>query len=364
MWSHCIVCSASLGKNEDLEQFSIGQRLAFDAGKGRLWVVCPRCERWNLVPIDQRWEAVEALERAFRDTPTRYSTAEIGMARLAGGLELVRIGDPIPGEFAAWRWGSRFGRRRRRLKSTVKRMKLPEVESRVAWAAGLALAPLAPVLAPLVVVGGIISAPAILLSRVGVGWPVAPGVRHRVSRSQLRSGGITPSGVYPGWSVHLQVWEEVTAFGRTANLFKWREFSGEDAIRLARRALPLLNRRTPAFGTISEAVREISDHGGVEGYLSHAAGLKPKWVGFRYYPKPILLGMEMALFEVEERRALEGEMERLVEAWREAETLAAISDDLIQPRGWEIFRAQVKGAGAAPPIEAGGPGASDEGSVP
>jgi len=41
MWKHCIVCSSNLGWNEDLEEFQIGHRLAFDAEKGRLWVVCP-----------------------------------------------------------------------------------------------------------------------------------------------------------------------------------------------------------------------------------------------------------------------------------------------------------------------------------
>ena len=71
MWTHCIVCSSDLGANEDLEEFQIGCRLAFDPHKGRLWVVCPRCERWNLVPLEQRWEAVEALDGAFRTTPAR-----------------------------------------------------------------------------------------------------------------------------------------------------------------------------------------------------------------------------------------------------------------------------------------------------
>jgi len=82
----------------------------------------------------------------------------------------------------------------------------------------------------------------------------------------------------------------------------------------------------------------------VERYLDHAAALKPKWVAFRHYPKPILLAMEMALFEEEERRAMEGELDRLVDAWREAEEMAAISDNLIPPKGWHAFRAQAKAA--------------------
>ncbi len=348
MWKHCIVCSSDLGENQDLEEFPIGRRLAFDARKGRLWVVCPRCERWNLVPVDQRWEAVEALERAYRNTPARVSTSEVGLARLGRDLEIVRIGDPVPGELAAWRWGSRFGRRRRRLKASVKRSKIIELESGTAWAAGIALAPLAPVLAPFALAGGILAAPVILLARFEERWPVAAG-GQRVGRLQLRGGGITPSGVAPGWSIHIQRLEEVRVTGGVTRVLKWKEFNGEEAVGLARRALPLLNRRTPKFATISDAVTEISGHGGVERYLAHAAALKPKWVPFRHYPRPILLAMEMALFQEEERRAMEGELERLAQAWREAEELAAISDSLIEPAGWEELRARARGSGDEPP---------------
>jgi hypothetical protein len=352
MWNHCIVCSSDLGANEDLEEFQVGRRLSFDGLKGRLWIVCPKCERWNLVPIEQRWEAVEALERAYRDTPARYSTSEIGLARLAGGLEIVRVGDPVPGEFAAWRWGSRFGRRQRRLKSSVRGGRILKLESSTAWAAGIALAPLVPVLAPFALVGGILIAPAlplVWLSRLDPTWQVDRGLPQRVGRAQLRAGGITPSEVSPGWSIHVQRTERVPVTGGETFAFKWKEFSGEEAIRLARRALPLLNHRTPKFVTISDAVKEIAEGGGVERYLTHAAALKPKWVAFRHYPKPILLAMEMALFEAEERRAMEGELGRLTEAWREAEVIASISDDLIQPKGWEAFKAEVRAVGEQTP---------------
>lgn len=346
MWNHCIVCSSDLGANQDLEEFQIGNRLAFDGQRGRLWVVCPRCERWNLVPLEQRWEAVEALERAYRTTPARYSTAEIGLAQLGGGLQIVRIGDPIPGEFAAWRWGSRFGRRKRRLDSSVKKGKLIKLESGTAWAAGIALAPLVPFLAPIALFGGV----GYLISLLDARWPVEAAYPMGLGRHELRAGGITPSDIAPGWSVHVQRPERVVvAGGGQGFVLRWKEFSGEDAVRLARRALPLLNKRTPQFVTVSDAVNQIATGGGVDRYLVHAAGLKPRWVPFRHYPKPILLAMEMALFEVEERRAMEGELERLAEAWREAEEIAAISDDLLPPKGWEAFREHARAAGDGVP---------------
>src|SRR5919106_424420 len=108
-------CNRPFGANEALEDFPVGRRLAFDAEKGRLWVVCRRCERWNLSPLEERWEAIEQAERYFRATKQRVSTENIGLARLREGTELVRIGKPLRPEFAAWRYGSQFGKRRRRL---------------------------------------------------------------------------------------------------------------------------------------------------------------------------------------------------------------------------------------------------------
>jgi hypothetical protein len=59
MYSTCIFCNKPLGANESLEAFPVGERLAFDPARGRLWVVCRACERWNLTPLDERWEAIE-----------------------------------------------------------------------------------------------------------------------------------------------------------------------------------------------------------------------------------------------------------------------------------------------------------------
>ena len=114
MYSRCMYCTKSLGANEVVETFPVGRRLAFDAARGRLWVICTRCERWNLTPLEERWEAVETCERIFRGTRVRVSTENIGIARHPEGLKLVRIGEPLRPEFAAWRYGDQFGRRRRK----------------------------------------------------------------------------------------------------------------------------------------------------------------------------------------------------------------------------------------------------------
>src|SRR5919109_916505 len=108
MYSTCLFCYADLKSNEAVERFPVGRRLAFDAAKGRLWVVCPRCGRWNLSPLEERWEAIEQCERLYRGTRLRASTDNIGLARLRSGLELVRIGPALYPEIASWRYGARL----------------------------------------------------------------------------------------------------------------------------------------------------------------------------------------------------------------------------------------------------------------
>ena len=67
MYTTCLWCNSSLGRNETLPSFPVGRRFAFDARQGRLWVICPHCDRWNLTPLDERWEAIDAAERLFCD---------------------------------------------------------------------------------------------------------------------------------------------------------------------------------------------------------------------------------------------------------------------------------------------------------
>lgn len=114
MFSTCCFCHAALGANQTIEHFPVGVRLAFDGARGRLWAVCPRCARWNLAPIEERWEALEQCEKLYRDARQRVSTDNIALARLNDGTELVRIGRPLLPEFAAWRYGKMLRRRARR----------------------------------------------------------------------------------------------------------------------------------------------------------------------------------------------------------------------------------------------------------
>ena len=113
MFSRCMFCHRDLPANETLEQFPLGRRVAYDPGRGRLWAVCPACRRWNLAPIEERWEALEELEKAVKDRSRLLSqTDNIALLR-AGELEIVRVGRANLTEEAWWRYGLEMVKRRR-----------------------------------------------------------------------------------------------------------------------------------------------------------------------------------------------------------------------------------------------------------
>src|SRR2546425_3626840 len=80
--------------------------------KGRLWVICPKCSRWNLAPLEERWEKVEALGRAAREGRVAAATAQVALIRWRA-YDLVQVGKPPRLELATWRYGERLKARRR-----------------------------------------------------------------------------------------------------------------------------------------------------------------------------------------------------------------------------------------------------------
>jgi hypothetical protein len=112
LYTRCLVCAAPFEANEQLAHLPHGNRLAFDPGRGRLWVVCRACRRWSLTPIEDRWEALEELERHTRDRARLLSqTDNIALLR-SGPLEIVRVGKAHLTEEAWWRYGRELASRR------------------------------------------------------------------------------------------------------------------------------------------------------------------------------------------------------------------------------------------------------------
>ena len=328
VYKTCLFCKKPLGSNEVVEHFPVGRRLAFDAARGRLWVVCRKCRRWNLSPLEERWEAIEECERFYRDTRVRTSTENIGIARLSEGLELVRIGKPLRPEFAAWRYGDQMGERMRRQIAA----------SAAGFPAGVAtyqlLSPWGLTLVPVAVAAWFwLQRRQVAKVRVGDAPEGAAAAPDRIARfriDELSTFRILPDNREPGFLV------EIRQGDRTA----W--FECEDARRVAGAVVPLLNQWGAARGTVRAAVAEIESHGHPERFLAEVASQeradRRARSGFvRYMPKPTRLALEMSLHEERERRALEGELWALEHAWKEAEEIAAISDSLLLPAGTDEF---------------------------
>jgi hypothetical protein len=116
VYTRCLVCSTPFEPNEELGNLELGRRLAFDPRRGRLWVICRVCKRWSLAPLEERWEALEELEKLTRDRARLLSqTDNIALLR-AGPLEIVRVGRANLTEEAWWRYGKELTSRREKYK--------------------------------------------------------------------------------------------------------------------------------------------------------------------------------------------------------------------------------------------------------
>jgi hypothetical protein len=117
MFKRCLVCHTPFPDNESLEYFRLGTRIAYDPSRGRLWAVCRDCKRWSLAPIEERWEALEELEKLVRDRSRLLSqTDNISLLR-AEGLEIVRVGRANLAEQSWWRYGKELTKRRQKFKT-------------------------------------------------------------------------------------------------------------------------------------------------------------------------------------------------------------------------------------------------------
>ena len=142
------------------------------------------------------------------------------------------------------------------------------------------------------------------------------------------------------------------------------QFLGEDALRVLSVALPPINVLGGSRGAVQSAVAEIEASGRPHRFVRELAERRETrnadpGVAVRWLPKPTCLALEMALHEEQERGALEGELWRLERAWREAEEIAAISDNLLLPKGAADF---VAGGAAREPAGGGAPEPADGGS--
>lgn len=365
MYSTCLFCNRSLGRNEAIGHFQVGSRLAYDQSKGRLWVVCEFCKRWNLTPLEERWEAIDEAERQFRASPLRVSTDNIGLAQLRSGLDLIRVGKPPRVELAAWRYGNAFSKRRR------KYLALAAGAAVVSTVVPLATSLPARLFGPAVGSVSIMAGAVISMLRIPTLWANETfqrllirdndGALFPLTTNSMRGAALVPTGPYTGWelTVAYRVLEPANRFLRsigvrntTVSAEATAVLTGDAAQRALASMLPHLNRDGGNHKRVRDAVDVIAESRGLEHLLRRASVNKEaKKTHFKIkddesnvgaLPGRFRLALEMALHEEHETRAMEGELRELEDRWRDAETIAGIADSLLTAPDVEAAFAAMK----------------------
>jgi len=345
VYSSCLFCHADLGRNEVIESFPVGRRLAFDSANGRFWVICSSCKRWNLSPLDERWDAMETCERLYQGTRLRMSTDNIGLARVGKGTELVRVGKALRPEMAAWRFSAQLAARRRQYRWLV--------------AGGV------------VAVGGLYAG--VAAAGIGIGaFQGAWQLLHRGFERATRLVLPVPAGSTEDVSQRYRQFDSWRLFGRESGRVTTRDAIARVESKHVRGArlwldserndldlkVPIIGRRLAeyrgagAMSVLPKIVAKFNRFGGSkndermavemlttvadDGAPDLATGILRRYLGrsletkkLGEYGSPTALALEMALQEQRERELLAGELLELEFAWKEAEELARIADTLV-----------------------------------
>lgn len=313
----CVFCGHDLS--------SLRARPAFDPWLGRLWRVCPRCRRWNVVPLEDRWEEMERYERAARDRGrTVLRTEHLDLVETGEG-QLIRVGRAPRPELAGWRYGDLLpGPGGAGILGWLRRVVLGVPSSAFGYNAGY-----------------------------GVGFfEAAP--TERWFASPFIDDAPTLSAAF----LHVPLAESCPSCGRPLAVAPWSfqairltgrpgapevaatcglcgtgvSVAASDARPALRLGLAIVNRRLVERDAVESAARRLDRLEGAAGLL-HRLSADELTLG----EIPLLdrLALGMALDEQSEGELLEAE-------WREAEELAGIVDgQLTQVEGFAEFRRRV-----------------------
>ena len=134
---------------------------------------------------------------------------------------------------------------------------------------------------------------------------------------------------------------------------------GDPALQAAAKLLPAMNAAGAKRTEVDDAVRMIGEVAEPANLFARYAArpIEPSrrrtsFTGesghvIANLPKEVRLALEMATHEESERRALEGELSLLHAAWREAEEIAAIADDMFVPEETRVRLSKLKRGDAA-----------------
>ena len=343
LFTHCLVCHTPFQPNEELEYFSTSTRVAYDAERGRLWAVCRSCKRWSLAPIEERWEALEELEKAVKDRAKLLSQTDNVALLRAGDLDVVRVGRANLTEEAWWRYGRELTNR------AARHQKLTFIGTAAAGAA---------------IAGGWASG--------GLGWlgawilwenapqqltPAARwlrfgGIAWRGNRQCPRCGQILRSVAYrdraqlilsPGTTPGdaLSVTQRCPACGDLGE--GGLHLRGKEGDRVSRRLLAYHHHTGASEKRVRSATRLIEEAGSPEG-LTRLVIKDGRRLGDLQRNGAIAL--EIAANDTVEQRLLELELAEVEAHWREEEELASIIDGELTPLPlMESIRRRVAGIG-------------------
>lgn len=326
MFTHCVFCHRPFEENESLENLRAGRHVAYDPGRGRLWHVCRSCRRWTLAPIEERWEALEELERLVTDRSRLLAeTDNIALLR-SEDLKIVRVGRTNLDEEAWWRFGREFKRRR---------------DIHRAWnAAGIGGAIVLAGTGAVGAMGGGFGF--YMLYRAVQRFPEL-GRRIRFGKTAWR-GTASCSGC--GAPIRRVPFDEIDRLtisvdGAGAASVRRRcdactrssaggafEFGSADGDHLIRRALAYHNYAGAGETELKHAMSAIDHAGSTEGLARRVAAQR---VGLGNLIPVDSLALEIAVNEETERRLLEMELSELEARWEVEEEIASIVDGELTP---------------------------------
>jgi hypothetical protein len=319
LYRHCLFCGEAFPPNALFGHVPPGSRLTYDPARGRLWSVCARCERWNLLPFEDRYDAIETLERVVTDRAEHLASTENVSLHLYEQLAIIRIGRAPLVERAWWRYGRELTERDARLRRPIVRassavlgMLATAGERFGIWKAD----------------DGGPSAAIDLLRWQRFGSEAWSGrSRCPYCHSVLRSLRFDV-----GWWLHPRVEEGELVVGvpctrcdpwTPRNVF---DVTGDDAILVLRRVLAYQHLAGADERRVREATRLIERAGTSAGLVAElSTGHTSLW---RLGPTRGL-ALEIALNAVAERRQLTAQLLGIEARWRAENELADIVDDVL-----------------------------------
>ena len=311
MFTSCAFCSGALGGDGGPSGLGVGRRFSYDGWKSRAWVICQRCNRWNLTPFDERLDTIAALDRMAASGRVAATSDQVALIR-AGPYDVVRVGKPPRVEMATWRYGERIKAREREKAKVV----VP-----------IAIAVVGVSIAINVAAGG--SMGAFMGQIPGISNAVYRGIvgNRKIAIEQpicarcgrvmvLRSRHVKDARLQRTTQAGLALLVICPSCEGEGALLE-----GADAETALRSGLTYVNLRQSwkLKKKAAEAAQQVDAYGGPEAFLVRQAQREVK-VGT--YKGAEALALEMAVDEQAELRELERQ-------WHEAEEVAEIADNLL-----------------------------------